>query len=61
MLILTRKVGQTIRIGDDIVISVLANRPAFGREVTTIGISAPSDIVILRGELVEPEGDDDEG
>ena len=61
MLILTRKVGQTIWIGDDIVISILDNRPGFGPEQTTVGIEAPPSVLILRGELVEPKGGDDEG
>ncbi len=47
MLVLTRKVGQTIRIGDDIVVKVLR----LGKTVCAIGIDAPYDVPVLRGEL----------
>ena len=50
MLILTRKNGESIRIGPDIVIYCL------GSARTRIGIEAPSDVRILRGEL-ESEGE----
>jgi carbon storage regulator len=46
MLVLTRKVGQTIRVGD-IVITVTSVR---GRQVR-IGIDAPRNVPIQRGEL----------
>lgn len=47
MLILSRKVGEKIRIGDNIelVISRLS-----GNRVT-LGLSAPKDVKIVRGEL----------
>jgi len=48
MLVLSRKLGEGIRIGDNIVISVLTidgNR-------TRLGIEAPADVPILRHELV---------
>ena len=47
MLTLTRKVGQTIRIGDDIEIVV---RQIRGQQVR-IGVVAPSAVAILRSEL----------
>ncbi len=47
MLILTRRIGETIRIGDEIQISVLA---IHGHQVR-IGISAPEDIKIFREEI----------
>ncbi len=47
MLVLRRKPGQSITIGDDIQIVVLQGR---GNTVK-IGIEAPSHISILRGEL----------
>lgn len=47
MLILRRKVGERIVIGDGIV--VVVNRVAGGR--VTLGIEAPSDVHIVRGEL----------
>ncbi len=47
-MILSRKPGESIRIGPDIVITVLA---AQGKRVH-LGISAPTDISIWRAELV---------
>jgi carbon storage regulator len=47
MLILTRKAGEKIRIGDDIEVTVLEVN---GRQVR-IGISAPSGLSILREEV----------
>jgi carbon storage regulator len=47
MLVLSRKVGETIIIDGDVRVTVVAIR---GRE-TRLGIEAPEDVVILRGEL----------
>jgi carbon storage regulator CsrA len=47
MLVLSRKCGQTVCIGQDITITFLGIR---GR-VIKIGIDAPSLVRILRGEL----------
>lgn len=47
MLVLSRRVGETIHIGGDIVIHV--TRTNVGR--VTLGIEAPRSIGILRGEL----------
>ncbi len=47
MLVLSRKVGQKIALGDDIVLVV--NRIAGNR--VSIGIEAPSHVRIVRGEL----------
>jgi carbon storage regulator CsrA len=47
MLVLSRKRGETVRIGADITVTFLSIR---GR-VTRIGIDAPSVVRILRGEL----------
>lgn len=52
MLVLSRRAGESIRISDDIVVSV--QRVAGNRIV--IGIEAPKDVSIRRGELVV-EGD----
>lgn len=49
MLILTRKSGETIRIGDDIAISVIEIR---GNQVR-IGITAPRDVTVHREEVYE--------
>lgn len=53
MLILTRRAGQRILIGQDIVVSVLELE---GSRVK-IGIDAPSGIVILREEIEARPGD----
>lgn len=47
MLVLSRKAGQRIHIGDDIVIEV---RRVAGNRVT-VALEAPRDVRILRGEL----------
>ncbi len=49
MLTLTRKVGQKIRIGDDIEIVV---REIRGRQVR-LGISAPQGLAVYREELYQ--------
>lgn len=51
MLILTRKLDQSIVIDDNIVIRVLA----IDRDRVKIGISAPRSVGVLRGELVKDE------
>jgi carbon storage regulator len=53
MLILTRKVNESIMIGPDIEVAVLDVR---GRQVR-LGIKAPPEVVILRSELEEKESD----
>ena len=47
MLVLSRKVGQRIVIGENI--TVVVNRVAGNR--VTLGIEAPDDVHIMRGEL----------
>jgi|GEM_PF-1788803 len=48
MLVLTRKQGEKIRIGDDIVLKVVG----FAGSRVRLAFDAPSDIRILRGELI---------
>ncbi len=48
MLILTRRPAETLRIGEDIAVTVLGIK---GNQVR-IGITAPSSVNILREELV---------
>ncbi len=48
MLGLTRKAGEQIRIGKDIVVTVLE---VLGNKVR-VGIDAPDNISIVRGELI---------
>ena len=49
MLILTRRVGETIRINDDISIQVLS---VSGQQVK-IGITAPADVAVHRDEIYQ--------
>lgn len=48
MLVLTRKYGEKIRIGDDITITVVE----IGKSRVKLGIEAPAGHRILRSELV---------
>ena len=49
MLILTRKIGEGIILGDDIRIAVLEIR---GKQIR-IGIEAPQNVVVLREEIYQ--------
>lgn len=53
MLVLTRRPGQTLTIGDKVTVTVLGIR---GSQVR-IGISAPSDISVHREEIVVQRSD----
>jgi len=49
MLVLTRQEGEKIYIGDKIIVEVTRN----GSDRVRLGIDAPQDKVVLRGELHE--------
>lgn len=49
MLVLTRKIGEKIRIGDNIYVSVLE----ISKSGVRLGIEAPREVGILRNEVYE--------
>ena len=56
MLVLTRRQGESIAIGDDVTITVLEIR---GGQVR-LGIVAPSEITVLRSEILDQGPDQDQ-
>ncbi len=50
MLVLTRRVSETVRIGDDVTVTIVRT----GRNSVQIGIDAPRSVKISRGELDAP-------
>ena len=49
MLVLTRKLNESIVIGDDIVIKILSS----DKGIVKLGIEAPREVSIIRSELLE--------
>jgi carbon storage regulator len=49
MLILTRRVGETLMIGDEITVTVLSVK---GNQVR-VGVSAPKDVAVHREEIYQ--------
>jgi carbon storage regulator len=56
MLVLSRKPGEKILIGDNVTVTIVR----IGPNTVRIGIEAPRDMNIVREELCEPAGHVDE-
>ncbi len=56
MLILTRRVGESLMVGDDITVTVLGVK---GNQVR-IGVNAPRDVAVHREEIYDRIQDDGE-
>lgn len=57
MLILTRRVGESLMVGDEITVTVLGVK---GNQVR-IGVNAPRDVAVHREEIYERIQNDDKG
>ena len=51
MLVLSRKVGEQLVIGDNVIITITKS----GGSRVTVGIDAPKEVSILRGEILANE------
>jgi carbon storage regulator len=52
LLVLSRKVGESVVIGDDVTITILEVRG----DVVRVGIDAPRSVAVHRAELLEQTG-----
>jgi len=53
MLVLSRRIGQRIKIGNEIVITIVR----CGADVVRVGVDAPKRLAVLREELLEREAE----
>lgn len=51
MLVLHRMRGESIQIGDDVLVTVVEVAPG----VVRLGVDAPPEVPVLRSELLRPE------
>lgn len=51
MLVLSRKLGESVKIGDDVVVTVVY----VDRVRIKLGIEAPRDVSVVRSELINRE------
>jgi carbon storage regulator len=56
MLILTRRVGETLMVGDEVTVTVLGVK---GNQVR-LGVNAPKDVAVHREEIYNKIQDEDE-
>lgn len=52
MLVLSRKVGERVLVGDKVVVTIVR----IGPNAVRLGIEAPRDMNIVREELCDPNG-----
>lgn len=53
MLVLTRRLNESIMIGEDIEIQIVQVRGAGGQPVVRVGITAPKHVTVLRKEVYD--------
>lgn len=53
MLVLTRRLNESILIGEDIEIQIVQVRGSGGQAVVRVGISAPKHVTVLRKEVYD--------
>jgi len=58
MLVLSRKIGEKVSIGDGVVITIVQVDKSSGQ--VKVGIDAPRDVLILRTELESRQGNSGE-
>jgi len=61
MLVLTRREGESIRIGRDIVVTIARMSHFRGRPECRVRIAAPKSVHIVRTELEGRDGDSSDG